>query len=132
MGSNVLTATVVDTTSLTKSNSHQTSHVYSVSWNIQRSVTSTIIKNIEDESSVIKMYPNPVKDNLQIALKIEKNKEVKIQIFNFNNEVIQNINIDKEENSLYTVSFKGLPSGIYYIRLIIGNSIYTRKIVKID
>jgi len=64
IGSNNISVSVIDTTNLTRSNLHSTSHLYVTKWTISK--TNTGIHNISSKNNLleVKLYPNPSSDFL--------------------------------------------------------------------
>jgi hypothetical protein len=73
----------------------------------------------------ISIYPNPATDNIYIRAN-DSEKFSKVQLLDLNGKVIVEIN---EENSFQKIDTKNLPSGLYIIRVLGSQSIYTGKIV---
>jgi hypothetical protein len=73
----------------------------------------------------ISIYPNPATDNIYIRAN-DSEKFSKVQLLDLNGKVIVEIN---EENSFQKIYTKNLPSGMYIIRVLGSQSIYTGKIV---
>ena len=76
----------------------------------------------EIESADIKIYPNPVKDELRIEsgeLIIEK-----MEIFDITGKAIVNL------KSANVINVSALPSGVYFVKIETNNSIVTKKFVK--
>jgi hypothetical protein len=90
--------------------------------------------NIENELNV---YPNPFKSTINIDYKLVKDNNVRIEVYNNIGEKIAVIVDNQNQKSgNHSVSFDAksisLNSGIYFVKYIIDNKSYIRKIIKTD
>jgi hypothetical protein len=96
---------------------------------ICENATSTSRVNSIDEETIsykVKVYPNPVLENLHIQLhKLEVGATV--QIYNTNGTQVL---YKRLTNTMEQLSVKALPSGIYYVKVVNGNNVVTEKMVK--
>nr|NQU89650.1 PKD domain-containing protein [Bacteroidota bacterium] len=88
---------------------------------IVEEIVGVVILNLPE----INIYPSPVKDKLFISC---KNNIISVEIFNTSFQVVnkQKCNIKQME-----INIADLPPGIYYVRLHIGETVLTKKIIKI-
>ncbi len=79
--------------------------------------TSTGITKIETLNN-LKLYPNPVKDILNIEFNSTKNNQANIQIVSYTGKIIsnENVNILMGNNSI-SIATSNLNSGIYFVRI---------------
>lgn len=79
--------------------------------------------------SNVVVYPNPAKDNVNISFTNENAENVSYQIVNVIGQTIrtQNIPATKGE-TLYNVNLNSIESGIYFIKLSVGNKSSVTKI----
>jgi hypothetical protein len=85
-----------------------------------------IQKNIQVQKWNI--YPNPTSDYLKIVLTDPLQEEINAEIFNLSGQLIKKIeysDVLMEINEL-TLDINELPSGLYTVRLVLGNA-YTRS-----
>jgi len=68
---------------------------------------------LEIDENILRIYPNPAKDNLNLDLSIGNN-DYQISIFNQMGQVIINRNIEKGNSNL---DISELKNGLYYLRL---------------
>jgi hypothetical protein len=95
--------------------------------NISASRISTEILNAEStEIFDIRMYPNPVKDNLVIRTNAS-NENLFVQIFNSLGQRVHSIRLS---NPVCTISLKGLSKGMYYVQIRSTKGVMTKKIIK--
>ncbi len=78
-------------------------------------------------------YPNPVVNKLFTTIELPSTEEVTISLFREDGILIRNIYQEKVEGKKEVVletDFSDVKNGIYYLKMIIGNKTYTRRIVK--
>ncbi len=99
---------------------------------ISKNNTSTKINSSTANINDIKLYPNPVHDNLNISLKNPSDKKLTVQIYNSVGQLISQEQFDTlGQDELLQVSFRHFSKGNYLVKLIAGNNILlTSKIVK--
>ena len=99
---------------------------------ISKNNTSTKINSSTATINDIKLYPNPVHDNLNISLKNPSDKKLTVQIYNSVGQLISQEQFDTlGQDELLQVSFRHFSKGNYLVKLIAGNNILlTSKIVK--
>lgn len=83
--------------------------------------SNAIIDNFELNKS-IKMYPNPVGDNLFIDSKIPITK---IQIYSLLGQLVK-----EKKSNLRRISLRDLNSGIYMIKIFANDKSVTKKLIK--
>jgi len=86
---------------------------------IRKKETPTAVA--ENSTSSIKMYPNPVKDNLTI----DNLKNSDVFIYNVIGQTMGNFN---DCSGALTVDMSTYPEGIYLVKVISGKSVRTEKI----
>jgi hypothetical protein len=77
-GNNTLVVTVIDTTSMLRSENHGLLHFYTVLWTINK--TSTATQNVLSQKYEVEIYPNPVQTQLNIRLTSETNEAFDIHV----------------------------------------------------
>lgn len=80
----------------------------------------------EIDKSMIKIYPNPVRD--QLAIEFLADTYHRVEIINSNGKVMQQLNLNNWENRKI-ISFGNLAAGIYFVKLI-GKETVTQKVIK--
>ena len=131
-GSNKLSVTVIDTTNLTRSNLHLTSHVYVTNWTISK--VNTGIHDISSTNNLleVKLYPNPSSDYLNVSYKTEKQEKISILVFSSRGTLVQSVTNQKwidTENTL-KIDLHNYPTGSYYIEFRTLNYVHTEKFIK--
>ena len=88
---------------------------------------------IANSNLQIMCYPNPFSDELTITWNLPGSAYTKIEIWNSTGEKIKELfsKLLSEGKHVYNWKLNDLPSGIYFIRLQIGNEIITKKIIKL-
>jgi len=75
----------------------------------------------------IKIFPNPVNDN--VFIEIADYNNVSIEVFNFLGE---NLNLNMSKNlEVYTIDFSNKQKGFYLIKILFDNKIINNKIIKL-
>ncbi len=90
----------------------------------------SISYDLEPVNEVI-VYPNPVKDNINIFINAVSNYAKSIQIFDLNGKLLKNYSKAAKNNVSYNVS--DLSKGVYLIKIknyTTNKTIYTRKFIK--
>jgi hypothetical protein len=90
-----------------------------------------VSSTIPDGDAITQNYPNPFNPTTQIGFSVDNRKDVKLEVYDTAGRKIQTL-IDRELNrGFYTATFdgNGLASGIYFYRLVTGNSVLTKKMV---
>ena len=79
--------------------------------------TATGINEIEAVNN-LKLYPNPVKDVLNIEFNTIQTDVINIQIMTYTGQIISNVNINSYAgNNTVSISTTDLNSGIYFVRI---------------
>lgn len=94
---------------------------YKFSWTIDNSALSVDSYNLD---SSIKLYPNPVSDNLNVKINNNLNIE-KVEIIGITGKLIKETNF--VNNSISTHNLK---NGIYFVKIYSDKGISTEKIIK--
>lgn len=97
-------------------------------WNTDGQYTYSPVRNVLfDEKNTIRLYPNPVKDELQIT---NLATDAGIDIYNVSGRLMYQLKTDKTE---WSISFRQWAAGTYYIRISNpeGQST-THKVIKAD
>ncbi len=83
------------------------------------------------EQATFTMYPNPVDDLAYINFNMDKSDEVSLHIYNSSGEIIYQSGMMKYGVGNYTLTVDGSSwgKGVYFVKLLIGDKTYTRKMV---
>lgn len=94
--------------------------------------STTGINSLQDaDAAGIKVYPNPVKDQLNLNYAAAENAHVKADIYSLNGQLVMPlVDEDGEGHSSKTFNVNGqLSSGVYIMRMSIGSNNYFKKIL---
>jgi photosystem II stability/assembly factor-like uncharacterized protein len=76
--------------------------------------TTDLNNNISLINNDINIYPNPVKNNLQLTIANEQLLQKKLQIFNINGKLIKQLIISNEQSK---IDVSNLESGVYFLQV---------------
>ena len=93
--------------------------------NIPVSVNDNMIN--EKDETLVKIFPNPVYDKLNLYINDIYQKEVKIQILDIKGIILQTLIIN---NNRIILDLSNYVSGIYFIRVLSGNNCSYKKVFK--
>lgn len=134
-GSHQLTATIIDTTSLTRNTNHWTTHIYDVIWDITKSMTGINI-NSEIKNTDIRIYPNPFYDMLNVSYLLGTDTKVSIEIVDINGKVIQKVISKKQSAGVYELTIEGTSfgnaGGNVFIKFVFDNHIIVEPVVRLN
>lgn len=94
-------------------------------------VNMTVLGNEEIEGAKINLFPVPTQSNCQLTVEMALPEKLEWQLFSSNGKLLS-----KAEKTKITpffsqnIDLESLPSGTYLLKIIIGNKIATRKIIK--
>lgn len=102
-------------------------------------VQEVILNNsiLDAGNDLISVYPNPYRDRLFISYNLDVDKRVNIDVYNISGERVQTIvNDEMQIAGNHEVSFSaksnGLPSGLYSVRVALGEQTFLYKVVEQD
>lgn len=134
-GSHQLIATIIDTTVLTRSDDHWTTHIYDITWDITKSMAGINI-NAQLNSTDILLYPNPFSDKLNISYRIDADTKVMIEIIDARGKIIKKVINKKQSAGNYELSVDaaeiGNISGMNFIRFTFNDHIIVEPIIKFE
>lgn len=85
----------------------------------------TSVDNIEEEKSLIQLFPNPVEDNIQIE--VSHQEKVTLRVYSLEG---QEVLTRKEFNQRAIINLGTLPKGVYFMEFQSKLSRITKKIIK--
>lgn len=77
----------------------------------------------------ITLYPNPVDEVLNIDFTSAFTTAKEISLLNTNGQILKTVNLTTE-HTVFELSMKNLPSGVYWIKVVMDEEMLTRKIIK--
>lgn len=101
--------------------------------NVNFEVNETYVTKIEDvlNGSSLKVFPNPVDENMNVQIEVRKNTNLNVSVSNLLGKTILTENKDLNEGiQTMNINLKNLPSGIYFLNLSDGQEIISHKIMK--
>jgi len=98
----------------------------------QPNYTITSIDELPQKIGEIKVYPNPTSDRIEMKLNFDQNRNIKIQLKDFNGRLIWSTEINVSQIE-HVENISNLPNGNYFLTFLIDNnkSFQTFKIQKL-
>ena len=130
-GSHTVTVSVEDTTQFIRVDNHSTVHLNVVTWSIN--MTTAGIDVISNENNIsCSIYPNPSSSILNIAVQLEKNSKLSIQLVSLEGKIIKQLANENSVSGEYLKSYNidDLAKGTYIIQFKIGEISHTQTFVK--
>jgi hypothetical protein len=94
-------------------------------------VVNSIVNNSNPYS--IKLYPNPTVSAFSITYSIKKPSLIQIQLLDKNGKFISSLKDDQQKSSDYKLNFNakdlGVSKGVYFIKIIIGEEVFIKRLV---
>jgi len=81
------------------------------------------------ENSPIKIYPNPVNDELYIDFLSNPNDAVKLRVFNYLGQELKTLSVNDNTDNI-NISINNLPSGLYFLKTEIADNNFVTKFIK--
>lgn len=94
-------------------------------------VNMTILGTEEIEGATINLFPVPTQSNCQLTIEMALPEKLEWQLFSSDGKLISKA--EKTKIGLFfsqNIDLESLPSGTYLLKIIVGNKIATRKIIK--
>ncbi len=84
----------------------------------------------ETQSNSVNIYPNPFSDVATIALTLANESKVEVNIYNVVGELVFTENHETMTSGAHQIAIDGqsLPSGMYFVNIMIGNELHTMKL----
>ena len=94
-----------------------------------------IIKHDDREtlsSNIFTVYPNPFTSTLNVRFKLAEKGVIEMNVYNVLGDKLISIPEKEISEGEYTIPvfLPELPTGIYFLRIIIGNTMLSKKIIK--
>ncbi len=89
------------------------------------------VNEIEDIDQYIRIYPNPVTDDLTIDISYSINSEdIELSLYTISGQIIQQVELNAGTSET-KVSTHDLPAGVYFLNILISGKPFSKKIVKL-
>lgn len=130
-GAHNLVVTVIDESDFLKVDDHQSVHVNTVNWVIDKSSLGVDLNSIENKISY-SMYPNPTANSFKIEFDLDKQSQISIGLYMIDGKKIEQIENKKNVNEKYSkvINIDHLPTGNYLLAFQIDNSTFSKIIIK--
>jgi subtilisin family serine protease len=87
------------------------------------------------ENTLLNIFPNPFHDNITIEINIPKDiQKIQIELLNITGQKMKQLNIygpTQDKSTLILNNLNELPSGIYLVKIKMGNQTLSKKIIKL-
>ena len=90
------------------------------------------IPGVEQSEKEIKVFPNPSDGRFQLTLDYQGSEKVTAKVYDITGKLVKDISEDlvTEDSSVTAqVNLESPKSGIYFVRVSIGNKVLTKKII---
>jgi|AntRauMFilla1563_2_1112583.scaffolds.fasta_scaffold01319_5 hypothetical protein len=90
-------------------------------------------KNDETSNKLLEAYPNPFNPTTNISFSLGSSSQVLVQVYNITGQKVATLANKTYGKGSYTLQFGALnlPTGIYIVRAVLGNTVHTSKITLI-
>ena len=108
-----------------------TNYTFPFSTEVESDLNSNFTSNISNEFTV---YPNPFIDQAKVELDLVANERVRIDVIDLQGKLVKTAfdqNDVKKGHHVFDLQSDDLESGLYFIRVLIGDFIETKKITKL-
>ncbi|HMK06474.1 MAG TPA: M64 family metallopeptidase [Flavobacterium sp.] len=131
VGIHTLSAIVTDESPLVRTDNHALVHVHTVTWSIDRTALGVNVNGLQTEIAY-GIYPNPANDIVNVAVELDKNSTLQIQLVSMDGKIIREFPSKKIEKGKYTdsISISNLASGSYLVVFKIDGVRFTKTLVK--
>jgi hypothetical protein len=92
---------------------------------------STIVRlNLPIRQNDILMYPNPAKDNVQLAMSSDKKQNLRMLVYNFAGGLIENKTFSlRQGTNVFTIETAKWKPGAYVVQLITPDQTTHKKLI---
>lgn len=130
VGNHTLKAYTLDTTILTRSDVHPKSHLDSVVWNVNKTLTGIEIS--QNGSVAIKLFPNPLSNEpLNISYTLPKEELVVFNILTMDGKLVRTFQRRSLQGEhIQNIDISDLASGNYLVQLHSDDFVITQEVFK--
>ncbi len=99
---------------------------------LARNEVITSVADTYEDAVLFGAYPNPAVDELVIQYGVSSAQSVRMEIMDINGVVQQSVQLPSQQEGVYVLQndISELVSGIYFVRLSIGEQVKTRRFIK--
>lgn len=129
-GINTLVFSVVDTTHMVRTDNHETIHLNTVTWQINKSGVG--VKDIKATESSFVIFPNPSADVVYIKSTQKTNSHLTFELVSLTGQVLKNETLSSDVNQTYAFKMGNIASATYLLNVYDknGSKLYSQRIVK--
>lgn len=130
-GMHNLAVTVTDESEFLKVDNHETVHLNTVNWKIDKSTLGVDLNSIENKISY-SMYPNPANNLFKIEFDLDQQSEISIALYTIDGKKIQQIESKTITSGKYSkiVDVQNLATGSYLATFKIDDVSFSKIILK--
>jgi subtilisin family serine protease/Leucine-rich repeat (LRR) protein len=89
------------------------------------------VNEIEDIDQYIRVYPNPVTENLTIDISYSINSEdIELSLYTISGQIIRQVELNAGASET-TLSTNDLPAGVYFLNILVSGKPFSKKIIKL-
>lgn len=131
VGLHTLSLTLLDTNTLTKDALHPTSHLSTLTWNIQRSTVGTSVVSSSNQISY-SVFPNPVAEVLNVEFELENAEQVRMELLTADGRLVQVLSDGRKAAGHHVLrqDVGDLPAGAYLLVLQFGAARMVEQVVR--
>lgn len=127
-GNNTLLFSVTDNTQFVRTDNHNTVHLTTVTWILNKATLGTA--EVKAEERRFSIYPNPAKNEIFINGKKDFSKNLQVRLYDASGKLI-NVKHDLENAQTLRLQIQHLASGMYSLQILENqNLIISQKIIK--
>lgn len=128
-GANTLTAIIHDNSNFLRVDNHDSFHVYSITWTINKSTLGIEAIESELKDYNISLYPNPTTSVLNLKFESLSVSNLKVDIMSIDGKIVKSTTLSNLENRQVDIS--NLSKGVYVTNFYSGNTrIASKRLVK--
>ena len=79
----------------------------------------------------ITVYPNPTTGKSFISIKLHEDSDLNLSLRSVTGQVLTTKKIEKGAQVLHSIDLSGYPAGIYLLKVVAGNQVFEKKLVKL-
>lgn len=131
VGLHTLALTLLDTTELTKDALHPTSHLSTLTWEIQRTTVGTSVLSASNQITY-SVFPNPTADVLTVEFELETTENVRVELCDLEGRHLRTLSDEHRSAGRHTLrhEVKDLPAGAYLLVMRFGGARVVERVVR--